>query len=987
MIASRSTLFTMGGFRFQSWLKRPALLQPGPGSTAAIVGRFTGGVIGGWTLARRASFSILQVLGVPEFTGAQNNLCAAMNPQTRKLLIQRLVPAIGVIGPEFERFGNVVLDNLLTVPLEHTGTNALGFPISRVLDSSSADGAVVAEYSAENDYFTRDMPKAEKDLKHALDRRPDAKLILLLAAQPMKPQIVDDWLKLVLARPAMKGRSVRVWGAERIAGHLIDKVTFNDTAVAALSAYLPVLTEIWEEAARDRLFPAPDPRHQPRPAVSEEIRRRLAAAACLSLGGIAGSGKSDAAKAYGADRREDYQLQIWLDRDEVRRVEDLHAIPLIRGQDKRNIASLMKTRTCLVVIDDPATALDTAALAALCGPGSHVLVTARELGSEVFEMPPLSEAEARIILEADAAGPCPGDVFDTIWQTVGGHPLSLALMNGAVREGASWADIAVECAAVGKLPDPVQRLADRLLLRGRAHLQDALAVFEWAGQSTCDAGFLRRAVQPGGVRNLQRHALTAADRDAVVRLHDVVYSSLASLDWWAPAIRVRLDDLLEAYIAEASVRDDLSLWSVAGTFRTLLEARVAAGDARPAFLLALLMAWAPEEIVTAALGDPAARAAALADAGQPVSGVEIRVLLETVEQLFRRAKPQGPEAVKAFLEASLPMFDSLAALPELTARQAAEIHHHRGKVYRWLRRDDDARREFDAVMAGPSPLHATRLQLIRQYKRTSEFEAAGRLGEEVLTAAEMGGDVTPSVLLAVIQDLPWRDAEVRERLLWPRGAFIEQTITGYANAGYDQAYKTLAAVARWWSQDAPQVLARVLADIPAPSPERVDDDESRFLLGDILLELARASDTGVEEIRQRALTFFEAQERPSYFHQQRHAELLLDMGQAEAAERLLRAHKQLETSCWVQRLIARARLAQGDPSEALTWIDRALTDANGVSRHDEFLHLRYEIRRARRDTDAIDDLRTALDHAAPGRRRDDLEVALAAAEALDGSAA
>jgi hypothetical protein len=42
----------------------------------------------------------------------------------------------------------------------------------------------------------------------------------------------------------------------------------------------------------------------------------------------------------------------------------------------------------------------------------------------------------------------------------------------------------------------------------------------------------------------------------------------------------------------------------------------------------------------------------------------------------------------------------------------------------------------EMVMAGPFPLDATRLQLIRLYKWTNEFSAAARLGEEVLTATE-----------------------------------------------------------------------------------------------------------------------------------------------------------------------------------------------------------------------------------------------------------
>ena len=322
-----------------------------------------------------------------------------MNPQTRKLLIQRLIPAIGVIGPDFERFGGLLLDNVLATPLEHTGLNALGFPVSRVLDSVSADGSIVAEYSAEVDYFTSNMLKAEKDLTHALAYRPNAEHVLLLAAQPDRPQIIEAFYQQAMARPEMEGRSLRIWGAERIAEVIIDQITFNDAAVEALSAYLPVLTEIWEEAARDRLFPTPDERHRRRPELSDEIHRRLINETCITLAGIAGSGKSDAAAAYGTYHRQDYDLLIWLEGSEVRRVEDLKALQLIRGQEKRNVASLMRTRRCLLVIDDPQSQFETPALAALCGVDSHVLVTMRELRGNAYVIPAMSQAESRAILD------------------------------------------------------------------------------------------------------------------------------------------------------------------------------------------------------------------------------------------------------------------------------------------------------------------------------------------------------------------------------------------------------------------------------------------------------------------------------------------------------------------------------------------------------------------------------------------------------------
>lgn len=77
--------------------------------------------------------------------------------------------------------------------------------------------------------------------------------------------------------------------------------------------------------------------------------------------------------------------------------------------------------------------------------------------------------------------------------------------------------------------------------------------------------------------------------------------------------------------------------------------------------------------------------------------------------------------------------------------------------------------------------------------------------------------------------------------------------------------------------------------------------------------------------------------------------------------------------------MARARLAQDDGQTALAWIDRALADEKANSRHDEFLELRYEIRRSLGDPDALEDLRAAIGLAAAGPRRARLQAMLAAA--------
>lgn len=897
-----------------------------------------------------------------------------MNPLSRRLMIQRLIPAIGMIGPEFEAFCGAFLNHVLTTPLEHSGINSLGFPVSQVLDSTSDDGALVAQYSAEKDYFSAGMPKAAADVDKALARRPGAKRILLISNEPTRLINADNFKKALLSQSRMTGRSIRIWGANQIAAWIVRKLLFNDAAADELSAYLPELAQIRDEAARDRLFLAVQPRHRPRPELDAEIARRLGTCPCLILSGIGGCGKSEAASAYGASPTIPYALKIWLDRDEFTDAAGLLATPLVRGGDKRNIGSLLKSGHCLLVIDDPRGEIVKEDLTALCGPGSHILVTVRDRRPGDYEIPQLLQPEARDILNASVVQQCPRDIFETIWATVGGHPLSMALMNAAVRANTPWDDIADDCEAIGRLPDQTQRLADRILARCRNLLSDELSLFEWAGKPECDIGFLRYAIKPVGIRNLKERALSAADLPASLRLHDVVFASLRSLDWWKPARRAELDNLLAAYLEKAAAAEDLSLWATATSLRARLQALVDAGDRRPAFLLALLTVTQPDGLAPLDLEHPSVAISALAAAGKAVSAIEFRLAVESFEWLYRRAKQSSQQDGAAFAQTGLGLFDALAGLTGLTVRQRAEIDHHRGKALAWLRRHSDARAAFERVMASEYPLPATCLQLIRAYKADRAFAEATALGSSVLDAAEDEGSVAPSVLLAVMQDMPWQREETRRTVLMPRSALIERTVMQYANAGYDQAYKTLAAVARYWSREAPVVLARVLGGIPRPMIEQIQEDEVRSAFGDILLEYSRIQGVDGAPIREAALSFFEATRNPKPFHLQRKAELLIEMGRPSDAETILRS---LEANCWVQRLLASARLDQGNPTEALSWIDLALADPKGESRYYEFREARYEICKALDIAEAIDDLRLAYQLSPKGPLRDRLGAILA----------
>ena len=143
--------------------------------------------------------------------------------------------------------------------------------------------------------------------------------------------------------------------------------------------------------------------------------------------------------------------------------------------------------------------------------------------------------------------------------------MSLALITAAVREGANWSEIILDCGAVGEFEDRGQRLADRLLGRLRNTLERELSVFAWAGQPVCGQDFLTHLIQPLGIRKVRNHGLTAADRSDVVRLHDVVFAAL-NPDWCSEIRRRELDAALESYLISAAGETGLQLWTIGRIF-------------------------------------------------------------------------------------------------------------------------------------------------------------------------------------------------------------------------------------------------------------------------------------------------------------------------------------------------------------------------------------------------------------------------------------
>ncbi|RUU81268.1 hypothetical protein [Mesorhizobium sp. M7A.F.Ca.MR.362.00.0.0] len=897
-----------------------------------------------------------------------------MRESERVELIDRLIAGIGVIGPgaAFERFGAKFLDHHLDVDLVHRGLNAQLNPVGGTVDSVDDAGLVAAEYSIVKDYFQAQWTKPTHDLLHVLNKHPGVKDIYLLASQCSTPSEINATKERVGAWPGFYGRTIHYYDARRIAEVIVDEMLLDDSAIGALVEHLPVLDRILNEVRATLAIPPVDPRRVLFEGLDETIESRLRdAGPVLAISGLAGSGKSDAAAAYVASRKGNYQTPMWVEGADLVRISDLSSKRVWRGGADLNVVAMLQSRRCLLVIDDLAPGISLADLKPLCGPGSHIIVTRRETAAGDIEVPALTPRQAREILDRDAPEPCPEPVLEALMRAVGGHPLSFALINKAIASGISWRDIGDDCDTIAELAYGRERLADRVLGRLKPLLATELTVFDWAGQPSCDQRFLKFVIRTPGMIKLGGQGLRAADRSSVVRLHDIVYASLRVQSWLSPERSAVLDQRLDEHLATLIGEESLALRILASTMRDKLEA-LAVTRRSPAVLVALLSVWRPEELNLQAVGSPEAHVTELEKRGIAASYVEVRFILEAIEALYRKDKAVSIEIAKANLAARLPIFERLLALPIVDLRSSAEIRHHWGKALRIVDRIDEAAEQFETVMAGPIPLDSTRLQLVRHY--ATDSDRAVVLADEILMAAQKPLTVISSVVLGVVENLSWAKGPALNALFDKYADLIEREIIQAADVGFDQAYGALASVGRYWAWHDAARLTRIFAAIPVPSVGATDDRTSGAL-GEISLKLAKANFPPDRGLQERAIRYYRSITAPDDFQLQKLGEVLIDVKHFAEAEGVLRRISNFQTAPFAAYRLSQARLAQNDAAEARVLIDTAIANLGEEQQKfaASFWAHRHKVRKAQGDRAASEDLDKAIAICEPGKYRTYLE--------------
>ncbi|MBB4635998.1 tetratricopeptide repeat protein [Longimicrobium terrae] len=822
------------------------------------------------------------------------------NPaQTDRSEVWQLIHAMAALsGAELEDFGVRVASMAAGVTLRHRGVGLKGNPQGHTIDAYSDDGVVGAQFGTEAGYFDS-LNKPKADLAQIRKQVPSVTRVYLMSS---RTATAARQLELVAweIESAAQGITLHVFDAARVAEFILNTVMEQEAAFESIVDFLEPLRYLRDLRPASHRLPPLAEGFVAREDVVRDFITRLDIHRVGLLWGMSGIGKSQLAIAVANDPWRAFDSKVWARNTPLQSAADLQAVDVTGRGIRHNLLGMIRSRSCLVILDDPQLDLPLDLLLEQvrdkCGDEARVIVTSQR-GSDApysVHVPFMDTTEARRVLERGAA-PCPDDAFHTIQQAVGGHPMALRLLNALYRPGRSWYDVAEEAHRIGNLADDERsiRLADRVIADRRAVLQEPLAFFQWCRSPRLHSGLLQAVAGLQAIDRLPSLGLASTDQPDTIRLHDIVWTSLSELDPPLVASERDFEAKVDSYVRRLARHESGSLAAnhLARVHQALF-ARLVFGDRpRDGHLYAWLHHRGPGEEMARRLPDALAFAKRVAAGEGDHFTVQTAVELAEATVKVSTTKDATPDVAHL-----LAPFDEMLASDQVDKLARVRVRHHRAKALKRLRRPIEAIHELEAIVgelgeeATPATVRLLLARTLAELKPHDEIDPGERPREMLHRllddAREHPGNVSDSVILAIAELLRWRSVEAGQ-FLNQFGDLFEEKIVSASQRGLEQGALAFAGVAAKWRDTDPARFWRIFGSLPLPAASDLHDRSEIEAWGEILSNAADHDAADREELLNHSLAFFSRS--PSRYARTHRADVLRRLNRAAEAQSVLKA--------------------------------------------------------------------------------------------------
>ncbi|MEI6897632.1 MAG: hypothetical protein V5786_09150 [Psychromonas sp.] len=888
-----------------------------------------------------------------------------MKAEVRLAYIARITTEIGEVltGSNFERFGYIVSESYLShVELFHRGTNIAGAPVKSVVDTFSQCGTTVAEYSTDGSYFNK-LDKIEKDTKHALDHYPKTLETLFLLNNRICPPGGQKKLTTYIDSIKQKNNvDLIIWDGRKIAEYIVDELLFDEEVTSRIVSFLPCVQTIVNESLLNGTLPKMDNDYQIRGDLEDELTEKLLNDKSIVIAGFGGLGKSSLCNYLVNNLKNEFDIALWIDGSNVNSLTELGNYDVRTNGHNLNVLGLLKTRKCILVLDNLSAPISVDELDDSCSKGSVVLASRREMRYKSdFPLPLLDPKTSRRILEHGSTDACPEEVFNKVFMLVGGHPLIYGLMNANIlNEGYDWSDIESDCDALSEYEDDNnQKLAERLLGHLVRSLGTQLSFLKACSSKLIDLTFAKSVLKSIGIVKLKKSTILTQSSHNLLKVHDIVFEAINSLDEIKP-----LD--ITGELASLLLNQNNSDWDafLRTSYRHLdLISTLLMDSDEKIFLYAYIKSSPLNEISYDLV--PSLEELMNSIEVDNIESAELHalIIIQLIEIQYLTTKECDYDLAQKELEAKLQLFEQLI---DIFSEKEFEqrIRHHYAKALKRLKMPS-AESEFNKLCQLPIPMREAQLQLARIYTKSGREGESKALIEEILDSWETENSASIPIMLSSFEVISWREMkDYKFEFNKNYSNLISDIIKESMAFGYDYAYLAFSSFASDWAYNFPDKFEETFEYLPLPTFDSISDDGVKNSIGDLYREagkIGRLKNTGnYKDLLGLAISFYESTKKKNNYYRLRLAEANHLIGDNDSAEQI--CNQLIEAKYGSPQKyywLAKAQI-QDKPDNALRSVDLALDELKGQFRTAS-LELKSDILRSLEDSDYLTPLVEAIE--------------------------
>jgi len=626
-----------------------------------------------------------------------------------------------------------------------------------------------------------------------------------------------------------------------------------------------------------------DEYHQPIEAVEATLKANILNYESTIIVGFGGIGKSNICNSLLHQTKNKFQLAFWIDASTLKKLEDLGSVDIKSDGNKINILFLLKSRSCLLILDDLFASFSKSELSGICGSRSVILASRKELcHDDDYKLPLIDNDVARRILERDIKSKCPDHIFTKLYSLIGGYPLLYALMNANLRGGYTWDYINDDCDAINQYADDSKRLlVERTLGHVISRLGTEFSFIKACKSKVIDKEFAMSIIRPIGISNLEQSTILARSSDTVLKIHDVIYEVLEEIDYKPRKIQEELN----TYLTKKMKTDWISFTRMSYIHQELISDYI---NTTPIFLYSHLNSTQVSELEKINIPLPITLLMEIKKSDEIDIHLHIELLIKSMEISYLQERDVSYQAAQDLLSEHNKVFEELLEIKKINNKIRLKIEHHYGKSLVRTRHIEEAEPIFYNLSFSDSPMRESQLQLARIYSKSGRTDEAYNLMTSILDSFKSDNSASISVMLATFELAFEKTMQEYKTVINDKYAVsISKVIQESLSFGFSHAYYTFAKIANDWAYNKSNIFLSTFAYLPWVALSTIRDDKTKNDLGNIYLQAGKlvTKDDKEEavEIFNQALKFYQPS---TNFIKQKCAEIYLLKEDYETAKSL-----------------------------------------------------------------------------------------------------